>query len=128
MTYDGTTGKGTEGPVPDEMEGEEHTVHDALIEGIVVADDDLMERYLADESIEVKELEQALAKGIAEATVFPVLCGSGTKLIGVDRLASFVVHEGPSPTSEDADAAGLHGRQPARGLLPGQLLPALAAV
>src|SRR5436305_426900 len=105
VTYDGTTGKGAEGPVPDEMEGEEHTVHDALIEGIVVADDDLMERYLADESIDVKELEQALAKGIAEATVFPVLCGSGTKLIGVDRLASFVVHEGPAPTSEDVDGA-----------------------
>src|SRR6266480_861784 len=105
VTYDGTTGKGAEGPVPDEMEGEEHTVHDALIEGIVVADDDLMERYLADESIEVKELEQALAKGIAEATVFPVLCGSGTKLIGVDRLASFVVHEGPAPASEDVDGA-----------------------
>src|SRR5436305_2146497 len=105
VTYDGTTGKGAEGPVPDEMEGEEHTVHDALIEGIVVADDDLMERYLDDESIEVKELEQALAKGIGEATVFPVLCGSGTKLIGVDRLASFVVHEGPAPTSEDVDGA-----------------------
>jgi len=105
VTYDGTTGKGAEGAVPDDMAGEEHTVHDALIEGIVVADDDLMERYLADESIEVKELEQALAKGIAEATVFPVLCGSGTKLIGVDRLASFVVHEGPAPASEDVDGA-----------------------
>jgi len=34
MTYDGTTGKGVEGAVPDEVEGEEHSVHDALIEGI----------------------------------------------------------------------------------------------
>ena len=101
VTYDGATGKGAEGPIPDDMEGEEHSVHDALVEGIVVADDDLMERYLADESIEVKELEQALAKGIAEATVFPVLCGSATKLIGVDRLASFIVHEGPPPVAAD---------------------------
>jgi len=105
VTYDGTTGKGSGGPIPDEMEREEHSVHDALVEGIVVADDDLMERYLADESIEVKELEQALAKGIAEATVFPVLCGSATKLIGVDRLASFIVHEAPAPASEDGDGA-----------------------
>src|SRR5262249_50592512 len=59
VTYEGENGKGTEGPIPDEMEGEEHTVRDALVEGIVVADDDLMERYLGDESIEVKELEQA---------------------------------------------------------------------
>jgi elongation factor G len=101
VTYDGENGKGSEGSVPDEMQGEEHTVHDALVEGIVVADDDLMERYLGDESIDVKELEQALAKGIAEASVFPVLCGSGTKLIGVDRLASFITHEGPAPAAED---------------------------
>jgi elongation factor G len=105
VTYEGTTGKGAEGPIPDDMEGEEHSVHDALVEGIVVADDDLMERYLADESIDVKELEQALAKGIAEATVFPVLCGSATKVIGVDRLASFVVHEGPAPAAEDGDGS-----------------------
>jgi elongation factor G len=101
VTYDGEGGKGTEGSIPDEMEGEEHTVHDALVEGIVVADDDLMERYLSDESIDVKELEQALAKGIAEASVFPVLCGSATKLIGVDRLAAFITHEGPAPDAED---------------------------
>ncbi|MGH8984166.1 MAG: GTP-binding protein, partial [Acidimicrobiia bacterium] len=87
VTYEGQSGKGTEGSIPDEMQGEEHSVHDSLVEGIVVADDDLMERYLGDESIDVKELEQALAKGIAEASVFPVLCGSASKLIGIDRLA-----------------------------------------
>jgi elongation factor G len=101
VTYSGTDGKGTTGAIPPEMEGEEHTVHDALVEGIVVADDDLMERYLEDEKIEVKELEHALAKGIAEASVFPVLCGSATKLIGVDRLATFVVEEGPAPDASD---------------------------
>src|SRR5215813_10985453 len=103
VTYEGETGKGAEGPIPDDMEGEEHSVHDALVEGIVVADDDLMERYLADESIDVKELEQALAKGMGDATVFPVLCGSATKLIGVDRLASFIVHEGPPPVGADSN-------------------------
>jgi elongation factor G len=97
VTYTGSDGKGTTGPVPDDMANEEHSVHDALVEGIVVADDDLMERYLADEELSVHELEHALAKGIAEASVFPVLCGSATKLIGVDRLAHFVVEEGPAP-------------------------------
>jgi elongation factor G len=97
VRYDGATGRGTAGPVPDDMATEEHSVHDALVEGIVVADDDLMERYLGDDTIQVTELEAALAKGIAEATVFPVLCGSATKLIGIDRLAHFIVEEGPAP-------------------------------
>jgi elongation factor G len=96
VTYD-ASGKPTEGPIPEELVNEEHVVHDALIEGIVVADDELMERYLGDETIEKKELGQALAKGIAEASVFPVLCGSATRLIGVDRLTRFIVEEGPEP-------------------------------
>jgi elongation factor G len=79
------------------MAVEEHAVHDALVEGIVVADDDLMERYLADETIGVDELGRALAKGIDDATVFPVLCGSATAQIGVDRLARFIIEEGPAP-------------------------------
>ena len=43
------------------------------------------------------ELAHALADGVASATVFPVLCGSATKLIGVDRLARFIAEEGPRP-------------------------------
>ena len=105
ITYEGTEGKGTTGPVPDDMATEEHAVHDALVEGIVVADDDLMERYLNDEEIAVPELERALAKGIAEASVFPVLCGSATKLIGIDRLAHFIAEDGPAPEVGDGAPA-----------------------
>jgi elongation factor G len=90
-------GTSTAGPVPEGLAEHEHAVHDALIEGIVVADDDLMERYLGDEPIATKELAGALAQGIASATVFPVLCGSATKLIGIDRLARFLVEEAPAP-------------------------------
>ena len=104
-TYADGTGRATTGPVPAEMASEEHAVHDALVEGIVVADDDLMERYLADEPIEVHELEVALAKGIKEASVFPVLCGSATQLVGIDRLAHFITEEGPPPEVGDGPAA-----------------------
>jgi elongation factor G len=104
--YSEGNGRASSGPVPDDMAAEEHAVHDALVEGIVVADDDLTERYLNDEPIEVHELEVALARGIAEASVFPVLCGSATRLIGIDRLARFITEEGPSPVvGEGAPAA-----------------------
>ena len=35
--------------------------------------------------------------------MFPVLCGSATKLIGVDRLASFITEEGPAPKPAAGD-------------------------
>jgi len=96
-TYADGSPRGIEGAVPDDMAAEEHSVHDSLVEGIVVADDDLMERYLADDPIDPSELGHALATGIDAGTVFPVLCGSATKLIGIDRLARFIVEEGPEP-------------------------------
>jgi elongation factor G len=107
VTYSANTPKGTEGPVPDEMESEEHAVHDALVEGIVVGDDDLMERYLGDEQIDISELARALAAGVASATVFPVLCGSATKLVGIDRLAKFLVEEAPAPALDGGQPGAL---------------------
>ena len=105
VTYSGEAPRGTEGEVPAEMEMEEHEIHDALIEGIVVGDDELMERYLGDEKIGIDELAHALADGIASASVFPVLCGSATRLIGVDRLAKFLVEEAPAPSTNNGQTA-----------------------
>jgi elongation factor G len=105
VTYADGSPTGVDGPIPDAMQAEEHTVHDALVEGIVVADDGLMERYLMEEPIELTELAQALAKGIDDGTVFPVLCGSATRLVGLDRLAHFIVEEGPPPHVADGAPA-----------------------
>ncbi len=107
VTYSPGAAKGTEAAVPDDMETEEHAVHDALVEGIVVGDDDLMERYLGDERIDKRELARALAAGVASASVFPVLCGSATKLIGIDRLATFLVEEAPAPTLDGGEPGAL---------------------
>jgi elongation factor G len=107
ITYTADTPTGGEGPIPAEMETEEHAVHDALVEGIVIGDDDLMERYLNDEQIDSAELAGALANGVASGTVFPVLCGSATKLIGIDRLAKFLVEEAPAPATTDGPAAAI---------------------
>jgi elongation factor G len=103
LRYPDGARRGEEGPIPDELAAEEARVHEALVEGIVVADDALMERYLAEEPIDAAELGRALAKGIDEATVFPVLCGSAAKGIGVDRLAAFLADEAPAPHVAGAD-------------------------
>ncbi len=87
--------KGTEGPIPAELVNHEHEVHEQLVEGIVVADDDLMSRYLEGETIERAELEGALASGIASGSVFPVLCASGASGVGIDRLANVLVELAP---------------------------------
>ncbi|HEX3946075.1 MAG TPA: elongation factor G, partial [Acidimicrobiales bacterium] len=88
---------GTEGPIPDELVTAEHRVHEQLVEGIVVGDDDLMARYLDGETISRIELQASLAGGVAAGVVFPVLCCSGATGVGVDRLARLLVELCPSP-------------------------------
>ncbi len=90
---------GHEGPIPEDLLDEEHTVHEQLVEGIVVGDDDLMERYLEGQTLDYAELEKSLAGGVASASVFPVLCCSAASGVGVDRLARLVEELCPSPAA-----------------------------
>jgi elongation factor G len=84
-------------PIPSDMEALEQQVHDNLVEGIVVAEDALLERYLDGDIPSVSELEHALTLGIEAAIVFPVVGGSATSEIGIDRLADFLVEISPPP-------------------------------
>ena len=97
VAYTYANGTATEGPIPTELSDRVHGIHDALVEGIVVADDDLLEKYLDGEVPPVDQLAKTLAKGVASASVFPVICGSATSMVGVDRLLELIVEEGPSP-------------------------------
>ena len=89
------SGKRTSAAIPDDMADLEHRVRDTLVEGIVVADDTMMERYLEGDIPSPAELESTLAAGVAAGSVFPVLCGSAVNGVGLDRLLTFVTEIPP---------------------------------
>ena len=91
------SGHGEKAEIPESMEAQEQEVHEALVEGIVVADDDLLEQYLEGEVPDLATLESVLGQGVAAASVFPVVCGSATGPIAVDRLCNFICEIGPAP-------------------------------
>jgi elongation factor G len=90
-------GKPSSKAIPDELADSEHQVREQLVEGIVVGDDELMERYLEGTTPSSEELEGALATGVAQGLVFPVVCGSAATGVGIDRLASLLSEIAPSP-------------------------------
>ena len=94
ITYEG--GRPTTGAVPEEIADDEHRVREQLVEGIVLADDELMSRYLDGDALSMEELEGALTVGLTDGTVVPVVCVSGETGIGVDRLASLLSEIAPS--------------------------------
>ena len=50
--------------MPDEIADDEHRVREQLVEGIVLADDELMSRYLDGDALSMEELEGALSVGL----------------------------------------------------------------
>jgi elongation factor G len=92
-----SNGEPREEPIPDDIADLENQVRDNLVEGIVVADDTLLERYLEGDVPSSEELKQTLHVGVSSAEVFPVVVGSATQEIGIDRLADYLVEIGPTP-------------------------------
>ncbi len=67
------------------------------VEKIVEFDDELLERFFAEEEIPVDDLKRVLRKATIEGKLIPVLCGSALKNKGVRPLLDAVVDYLPSP-------------------------------
>lgn len=96
-------GKRTEIPIPDELAAEAETLREQLLEAVAVTDEDLMERYLGGETIEASEIAQAVAVGVKQKDVVPVLCGSASLGVGMEELLDALAAYCPSPLDRDPE-------------------------
>jgi len=96
--YYGTEdGKMKEEEIPEEFISIANEQREVLIEAVAEADDELLMKYLEGEELTEEEIEKGLIIGIKNASVFPVLCGSAVKNIGVQNLMDFFVKYMPNP-------------------------------
>jgi elongation factor G len=96
--------------VPEDMKETIANWRHLMVEKISELDDQLMEKYLTDESsITIDELRKALRKGTIERKCYPVLCGAALRNVGVQMLLDAVVDYLPSPT-EKPDVEGTDPR------------------
>ncbi len=96
-TYSAGSLKATEGDVPDGMQDEVAAGHTGLVEAVVESDDTMLEKYFEGVEPAGDQLVAGMHRGMVQGSAFPVLCGSATQGIGVDRLAEFIVEFGPGP-------------------------------
>jgi len=85
------------GDIPSDMLEEAEKWRHHLIEETASYEEDLLEKYLAEEEITQDELKAAIRKGCLDNTFVPTLCGSAFKNKGVQRLLDAVVDFLPSP-------------------------------
>jgi len=93
--------------IPAELKDKISSYREQLIESAVESDDDVMEKFLEGEELSDEEILSVVKKGTRSGQLIPVLCGSGSKNIGVQTLLDAIVDYLPSAADsvpEDAKA------------------------
>jgi elongation factor G len=82
---------------PEELHATADPAREKLIEAVAESDDALIEKYLDEGTLPEADIIRGAKEGFANARLAPVLVGSASKAIGIDRLLDFIVEEFPSP-------------------------------
>ena len=85
------------GEIPGELLGEAEDYRRRLIETVAECCDDLMAKYIEDGPIEPADIRKAVREATIARRLFPVLCGSSLRYIGVQPLLDAICDYLPSP-------------------------------
>src|SRR5438045_1008937 len=83
--------------IPADQKADAEHYREKLVESIAEQHDELLEKYLAGETLSIAELKAALREATIAQKITPVLCGSAFKNKGVQPLLDAVVDYLPSP-------------------------------
>jgi len=83
--------------IPDNLKKDSEKYRAELIEAIVQHDENLMNKYLAGEAIELADLKRVLRQATINNEIMPIMCGSALKNKGVQKLLDAVCDYLPSP-------------------------------
>ncbi len=101
ISKDGS-GKAEAMDIPADMADTVEEWREQMVENIVEANDDLMEKYLEGEELDSKDIEKTFYEGVKSGQIVPVLCGSATLNMGVTQLMDVIVQGFPNPTETEA--------------------------
>ena len=94
--------------IPAEYQERARNYRSEMLEALAEVDDEIMERFLADEEVPPEMIREALRQGTIALKLVPTLCGSAFKNKGVQPLLNAVVDFLPSP----ADVPPIKGVNP----------------
>jgi len=98
IMYDAEDGvKYSEAPIPENMREKAADWRRKLIEKVSEVDEELLEKFCADEPITSDEIRQAVRKATHAQRICPILCGSSFKNKGVQPLLDSIIDYLPSP-------------------------------
>ncbi len=92
----------TEVPIPEDLLEDAERAREELLETLAEKDDHIMEKYLAEEEIELPDIIKAVRDATVELKLVPVLCGAALRNKGIQPLLDGIVDYLPSPVEVPA--------------------------
>ena len=96
-TADGTPAAVSD--IPAALADKAQEMHDALVEAAAGGDEALMEKFFETMELTEDEMVEGIKKGLSQHGIYPVLCSSASKNVGVARILDFVA--GVAPTVDE---------------------------
>ncbi len=87
----------SEVPIPADMLEEALKHREHLLETLADNDDLIMEKYLSEEILEIKEIKQAIRNATIKLELVPIFCGAALRNKGIQPLLDGIVDYLPSP-------------------------------
>src|SRR5580698_10446121 len=111
LTYADANGKAREEELSGDLRARADEARTSLCEAVAETDDALLEKYLEQGEISDDELRAALRNAVIACQLTPVLCGSGTRNIGMGPLLEAIATLLPAPNERPA----VQGQGPSNG-------------
>jgi elongation factor G len=106
-TFEGN--KVQEVSIPADLKDRISSYREQLIESAVESDDAMMEKFLEGEELSDEEVLSVVKLGTSSGQLIPVLCGAGSKNIGVQTLLDALVDYLPSAADAQPEEAKAYG-------------------
>ena len=98
FTYSPEGGKYEMVDIPEDHKDQAEEYRNSLIESAAENDEKLMEKFFEEGTLSEADLLLGMKKGIVTHSLYPVLCLSTKRNMGVNRLMEFVIENCPNPT------------------------------
>ncbi|MDX1384598.1 MAG: elongation factor G [Thermoanaerobaculia bacterium] len=103
-------GKGTPTDIPADLADTVEEWRSKLVEAVAESDEELMEKFFEEGSLDGEDLIRGLRAAIAQRDLFPITMGAAEHGIGTSALLDTIVDLAPSPADrEDFPAANIGG-------------------
>ena len=83
--------------IPEDQKAKAEEMQAAMIEDLAANDEELMELFFENGTLEESEIQKGLKIGIKTRGIFPVLCINAKHNMGVGRLLDFISNNAPAP-------------------------------